>query len=103
MPGRLETLLGAVLAHGADPDAVGHLDSSDPERGEEFGEGIVGAAQSSSRSSLLLRAEEGNTLCWRVLDSLSVVILGDGQVLGDDDRKVLIRLLLLNSHFGEYL
>jgi hypothetical protein len=41
VPHGLEALMGTVLAHGAHPDAVLHLDAPDLERLEELGDGAA--------------------------------------------------------------
>jgi hypothetical protein len=41
MPGRVEAVLGTVLAHWADPDAVLHGDASDLQGREQLGDRFV--------------------------------------------------------------
>lgn len=55
--------MGTVLAHRTDPDAVGHLDTPDLQRGEEFGDWLAGGLRVTCTTSngVLLRCEEGNS------------------------------------------
>ena len=78
VPGRLEALVGAVLAHGANPDAVGQLDATDLNGSEELGErAALGALQTSTRGGVLRGNEERNTRGRSVMKALQVLLLAD--------------------------
>lgn len=59
MPRSMETLMCAVLAHRAHPDAVRQLDAPDLERLKEFWDGTaIGGTQCSSSRGILSGSEE---------------------------------------------
>lgn len=61
VPRRVEALVGAVLAHGADPDAIGQLDPADLERREELRDLLARGLRDDgvARDGILLGGEEG--------------------------------------------
>lgn len=64
VPGRVETLMGAILAHGAHPDAVRHLNAPDLQRREELGDRIARRLRLDRAAGhrILLGGEEWNIL-----------------------------------------
>ena len=79
MPWRMESFVGAVLAHRANPDAVLHCDAPDLDGSEQLWYRLAGEliCQSRPRSWHLSRSEERDILCCLVFGGCFVyAILG---------------------------
>jgi len=104
MPGGMETLVRAVLAHGADHDAVLHLDAADLERGEQLRHGLaVGLRRHGRSRRRLLRGGVVRSSLGALVVDVGLLLgffVGALAVLGRDGRQVVVRVHALGAGEG---